>query len=197
MKRLMFAIRPGVWVAAVAMLVTGGIVAAPATTAMAVVTFHLLDANRDYVSAANSGGQFFSNPQVAKAVIYLNPLETVRSGWPFSDWQFNNLYHGDDVVQLQQMNGGGGCMQTDSVHSSVVDAPCGSHNAGTYWVGHRASSRGACVNGADWLVNVGITNHYDPYPYGFAMFVNSNRFIYVQSHRAISVDDQWCFEGPL
>lgn len=35
MKRLMLAIRPGVWVAAVAMVVTGGIVAAPATPAMA------------------------------------------------------------------------------------------------------------------------------------------------------------------
>ena len=35
MRRLMLAIRPGVWIAAVAMLVTGGIVAAPATPAMA------------------------------------------------------------------------------------------------------------------------------------------------------------------
>ena len=35
MRRLVLAIRPGVWVAAVAMLVTGGIVAAPATPAMA------------------------------------------------------------------------------------------------------------------------------------------------------------------
>jgi putative peptidoglycan binding protein len=35
MRRLKRAIRPGVWVAAVAMLVTGGIVATPATTAMA------------------------------------------------------------------------------------------------------------------------------------------------------------------
>lgn len=50
MKRLMLAIRPGVWVAAVAMLVTGGIVAAPATTAMAASgcvteTFSILDQN--------------------------------------------------------------------------------------------------------------------------------------------------------
>jgi peptidoglycan hydrolase-like protein with peptidoglycan-binding domain len=35
MRRAMLAIRPGVWVAAVAMLVTGGILAAPATPAMA------------------------------------------------------------------------------------------------------------------------------------------------------------------
>jgi len=35
MRRLLPAIRPGVWVAAIAMLVTGGIVAAPATPAMA------------------------------------------------------------------------------------------------------------------------------------------------------------------
>lgn len=35
MRRLMLAIRPGVWVATVAMLVTGGLVAAPATPAMA------------------------------------------------------------------------------------------------------------------------------------------------------------------
>jgi len=35
MRGLMRAIRPGVWVAAIAMLVTGGIVATPATPAMA------------------------------------------------------------------------------------------------------------------------------------------------------------------
>jgi hypothetical protein len=50
MKRFMLAIRPGVWVAAVAMLVTGGIVAAPATIAIAASgcvteTFTIADQN--------------------------------------------------------------------------------------------------------------------------------------------------------
>jgi hypothetical protein len=82
-------------------------------------------------------------------------------------------------------------MQTDSVHSGVVENPCGSHNAGTYWAIVFANPRGVC-NGASWLVNVGITNHYPVYPYGYAMFVNSNDSIYTQTHRPISGDDQWC-----
>jgi len=50
MRRLVLAIRPGVWVAAVAILVTGGIVAAPATPAMALSgcvteTFTIADQN--------------------------------------------------------------------------------------------------------------------------------------------------------
>jgi hypothetical protein len=161
------------------------------------VNFRLLDANRQVVAPANSGQQFSAVKSGLVAGFQEQVLGHVNSptGWPFSDRRFDSLYARDVVVQFLQQNGGGGCVQTDSVHSGVVDAPCGSHNAGTYWAIHDASPRGACTAGAAWLVNVGITNHYPVYPYGYAMFVNSNNFIYTQSHRPISGDDQWCAFG--
>lgn len=119
----------------------------------------------------------------------------VRKGWPFSDPKFNTFYAGWPVVQLQQTNGGGGCMQTDSIHSSVFADPCTAHDAGTYWVIYGNNSQGICPElgfPSSWLVNVGITNHYDPYPYGAAMFLNSNDLIYTASHRPISIFNQWC-----
>lgn len=120
-------------------------------------------------------------------------LGRVNSTWPFSNPHFDSLYAGDEVRQFQQVNGSSnGCMQTDSVHSGVFDNPCGSHNAGTYWVFVNSGAIGVCTNGAAWLVNVGITNHYPVYPYGYAMFINTNDFIYTQSHRPLGGDDQWC-----
>ena len=148
------------------------------------------DANGQAIAAANSGAQF---GVIGGTALFQTPLlGHVNSTWPFSDHRFDSLYAGDPVYQFQQTNGGGGCMQTDSVHSAVFDDPCGSHNAGTYWTAVGASARGFCAGGADWLVNVGITNHYTPYPYGYALFVNTNNLIYADPHRPISGDDQWC-----
>lgn len=152
--------------------------------------FNLVDANGNVVGPANSGAQF--SILGGAAVFQAVQLGNVNSSWPFSDRRFDSLYAGNPVYVFEQTNGGG-CMQTDSVHSGVFDDPCGSHNAGTYWMLHPASARGVCTGGADWVVNVGITNHYPVYPYGYAMFVNSNNFIYTQSHRPIGGDDQWCF----
>lgn len=113
--------------------------------------------------------------------------------WPFSYCPFDTLYSGHEVLQFVLQNGvPGDCLQTDSVHSGVIRNSCGSHDAGTYWVTVGSSPRGACSGGSFWLVNVGITNHYNVYPYGYAMFVNSNGLVYVQSHRALGDDDQWC-----
>lgn len=115
--------------------------------------------------------------------------------WPFSDCRFDAQYIGKEVLQFIAQNPGidGACMQTDSVHSLVFLAACGSHNAGTYWVATgNGGSRGTCSpHPVFWLVNVGMTNHYDPYPYGEAMFYNGSGF-YVHTHLSISNDDQWC-----
>lgn len=119
-------------------------------------------------------------------------LGVVHQCWPFSNCRFDTLYSGHEVLQFIAQNVSRECLQTDSVHSGVGLDLCGSHNAGTYWVTvGNGGSRGVCVH-AFWLVNVGITNRYDPYPYGSAMFFNSNDHFYVQSHRPISNDDQWC-----
>jgi hypothetical protein len=113
--------------------------------------------------------------------------------WPFSDCRFDTLYSGNEVLQFVLQNGfTGDCMQTDSVHSGVLPGVCGSHNAGTYWMTLGSSSRGACTGATFWLVNVGITNNYPVYPYGEAMFLNSNNLLYVQTNRAPGFDDQWC-----
>jgi hypothetical protein len=85
-------------------------------------------------------------------------------------------------------------MQTDSVHSLVGFNPCGSHNAGTYWVPVGGGNHGNCTPGF-WLVNVGITNNYSPgtYPYGYAMFYNTaDNGFYAQPRRPIGDDDQFC-----
>jgi hypothetical protein len=161
----------------------------------AVQPYILIDANRQFVASAKSGQQFSVVSSGTATDLGVQSLGHVNSpaGWPFSDRRFDRLYAGDPVVQILQLSSGRGCMQTDSVHSGVVDDPCGSHNAGTYWVAvGNGGGRGFCRTGAEWLVNVGITNHYDPYPYGDAMFVNPNNRIYTGWHRPISVYDQWC-----
>ena len=64
MNRLMRAIRPGVWVAAVAMLVTGGIVATPATPAMAAsgcVTQNFTTADQNTFLTCVKDGQVLLN----------------------------------------------------------------------------------------------------------------------------------------
>jgi hypothetical protein len=115
--------------------------------------------------------------------------------WPFSNCGFDTEYKGDEVLQFIAHTPpvAGDCLQTDSVHSGVGYDPCGSHNAGTYWVTvGNGGSRGTCnPHPAFWMVNVGITNHYDPYPYGEAMFFNGSG-LYVHTHLPISDDDQWC-----
>src|SRR5215469_7585027 len=91
---------------------------------------HLFDANGSFVVVTASGSQFSVLGTIG--ALFQQPLlGTVHSGWPFSDGRFDSLYAGDQVLQFAQTNGGLGCMQTDSVHSGVVDNPCGSHNAGT------------------------------------------------------------------
>jgi len=152
-------------------------------------------ANGGYAYAA-SGAQFsvtsIDGNNIAGIAEPVLGCVNSAAGWPFSDHRFDSLYAGDPVEELVQEGGVGGCMQTDSVHSAVVDGPCVAHDAGTYWVQVGDSARGECPGGASWLVNVGITNHYDPYPFGSAMFVDSNNRIYALSDRPISVDDQWC-----
>lgn len=150
----------------------------------------LEDANGQIVGTA-FGGQFGVGGVPAVFQFVLLGHVNTPAGWPFTNTRFDGLYHTDQVYQFIQTNGSGGCMQTDSVHSGVLDNPCGSHNAGTYWVVVGPGPRGACTS-AGWLVNVGITNHYDPYPYGSAMFANTNSLLYTQSHRPIGGDDQWC-----
>jgi hypothetical protein len=157
-------------------------------------TYALEDAYGAFVAPTNSDAPFSVSTDVAIGIT-VSELGIVNSpvGWPFSDHRFDGLYAGDPVFTLEQDGYGDGCMQTDSVHSGVVDKPCGAHNAGTYWADVPAGPRGECTDGAIWLVNVGITNHYDPYPYGSALFANTNNLLYTQSHRPIGVDDQWCF----
>lgn len=126
----------------------------------------------------------------------LGHVNQTANCWPFSDCRFDTLYSGHEVIQFVvqgfiSSDGDAICLQTDSVHSGVVFADCGDHNAGTYWMTLPGGSHGVCAAGF-WLVNVGITNHYPVYPYGYAMFVNTNNLIYVQSHRPIGDDDQWC-----
>jgi hypothetical protein len=117
--------------------------------------------------------------------------------WPFNpDCRFNTLsgYEGSEVLQFVDHDFGY-CLRTDSVHSLVTDnSACVPHDAGTYWVTVGGSgSPGNCAgHPIFWLVNVGMTNHYDPYPYGEAMFLNTDGNFYVQSHRPIGGDDQFC-----
>jgi hypothetical protein len=123
-------------------------------------------------------------------------LGHVHQCWPFSDCRFDTLYSGDEVLTFVAKTGAvpGYCLQTDSVHSGAgFTAPCGAHNAGTYWVTvGNGGTRGYCnPHPVFWMVNVGITNHYDPYPYAAVMFWNGFSF-YVHSHLPISDDDQWC-----
>jgi hypothetical protein len=161
----------------------------------------LFDARGDCVRSESWPHQFgivgaASLPSPNCAGIYAYEFAgTVRKGWPFSDSKFNTLYANWPVVQLQQTTGGGGCMQTDSVHSNVFADPCTAHDAGTYWVIYGKNTQGICPDlgiYSSWLVNVGITNHYDPYPHGAAMFLNSNDLIYTASGRPISIFNQWC-----
>lgn len=151
----------------------------------------LEDGSGLFVAPTPNGAQFSISNVHANFTVYLLGLVNPTTGWPFSDHHFDRLYAGDSVYTFDQNGSGGGCMQTDSVHSGVVDKPCGAHNAGTYWAAVGSGTQPACI-GASWLVNVGITNHYDPYPYGSAMFANTNALLYTQSHRPISANDQWC-----
>jgi hypothetical protein len=169
-------------------------VAGHQVSASALQPLILFDANRQAVAAAKRGHQFTVISSGIATDVAERLLGHVNSpaGWPFSDRRFDRLYARDPVVQILQLHSPGGCMQTDSVHSGVVDDPCGSHKAGTYWVLLANRGRGFCRSGAAWQVNVGITNHYRVYPYGYAMFVNSNNRIYTGSHHPISVYDQWC-----
>ena len=117
--------------------------------------------------------------------------------WPFSNCGFDSEYRGDEVLQFvaQDPSDAGQCLQTDSVHSHVKPDPCGSHNAGTYWVTvGNGGTRGYCnPHPVFWMVNVGITNHYDPYPYGEAMYWNTTLYdVYVATHLPISDLNQWC-----
>jgi hypothetical protein len=146
----------------------------------------------------DADNQYLTVPGTLTAVQFRTPIlghvNQTAHCWPFSDCRFDTQYSGHEVLQFIAQNDMGDCLQTDSVHSGVGYASCGSHNAGTYWVTvGNGGSRGACnPHPVFWMVNVGITNHYDPYPYGSAMFVNSNDLLYVQSHRPLSNDDQWC-----
>jgi hypothetical protein len=159
---------------------------------------HLLDGRGDCIRSEDWPNQFgivgaASVPSPNCELFNVNEWDgAVRPGWPFSDTKFNTLYAGYPVVQFQQTTTPGGCMQTDSLHSGVFADPCTAHDAGTYWVIYgNGGSTGICSH-AYWLVNVGITNHYDPYPHGYAMFLNSNDLIYTASGRPISIFNQWC-----
>jgi hypothetical protein len=114
--------------------------------------------------------------------------------WPFSDCTFDTRYSGDEVLQFIAHTPpvAGDCLQTDSVHSGVGYDPCGSHNAGTYWVTvGNGGSRGTCnPHPVFWMVNVGITNHYDD-SYPWVMFFNGNG-LYAHPRLPVSDDDQWC-----
>ncbi len=129
----------------------------------------------------------------------LGKVNQTANCWPFSDCRFDTLsgYSGQEVLQFIDQDTGL-CLQTDSVHSGVFSDACGSHNAGTYWVtvGNGGSGGGACVNHPTWwLVNVGITNHYDPYPYGEALFYDTNAnpaAFYVATRQPISDNNQFC-----
>jgi hypothetical protein len=150
----------------------------------------LMDAAGQSVNETENGSTapvLFITPVLGKVV------DRAGDCWPFSDCGFDAEYSGHEVLQFIEQNVLGDCMQTDSVHSGVFAAPCGSHNAGTYWVTvGNGGTRGFCnPNPVFWLVNVGFTNHYDPYPYGGAMFNNGNG-LYVHTQLPISDDDQWC-----
>lgn len=116
--------------------------------------------------------------------------------WPYSDHQFDTLYVNNEVLQFIDQDNGL-CLQTDGVHSPAVLGSCGSHNANTYWMTLGGGDHGVCTPGF-WMVNVGITNFYSPgtYPYGYAMYYNPanpiNGVWFVQPHRPIGNDDQFC-----
>lgn len=154
---------------------------------------------------ANYGDQFATDPPTNCNPLgffyttYLgNGVQGFPTCWPFSNCEFDNLYAGWTVGEEIQATGAGGCMQTDGVHSATLDNGCGSHNVNTYWVfieGH-VSTLG-CGTGGDWMVNVGLTDHENQYPYGSAMFDNTNGLVYTEPNEsAADGDDQWCSFTP-
>ena len=149
-----------------------------------VVNCFLEDAGAICVSDDGAHCAPFRTPVLGK--VHTNPC------WPFSDCQFDTLngYSGSEVLQFIDQDTGL-CLLTDSVHSRVIEDACGSHNAGTYWVPVAGGNHGVCTPGF-WLVNVGITNNYDPYPYGEALFLNTDGLFYVATNRPIGNDDQFC-----
>jgi tRNA A-37 threonylcarbamoyl transferase component Bud32 len=134
----------------------------------------------------------FNGATAVFSMAILGYVHQTGSCWPYSSCSFDKFYKENEVFQLVRQSDDGGCLQTDSVHPYVSIARCGSHDAYTYWMTFPGGRPGIC-GPVFWLVNVGITNSDHPVsPYGYAMVLGAKDLIYVQSHRRIGDDDQWC-----
>jgi hypothetical protein len=154
----------------------------------------------DSVVLTDEAGQLatFNGATAVFTTRVIGYVNQTAHGWPFSDPKFDTFYSGYEVLQLVRQGDDGGCLQTESAQTKVIIAPCGSHDAYTYWATYHphtpdTASPGVCP-AIFWLVNVGITNSDHPVsPYGYTMVLGAKNHIYVQSNPHIGGDDRWCF----